>query len=90
MICLLGLGCFEVAVDIFIQQVPIYVNKQIVLTDAVKIVYGSRRGTDSKIAYDVYLDRYGSVSDAILLLLLRFPKLHCHGNCNFSLFFFSS
>ncbi|KAI3980591.1 hypothetical protein MKX01_025156 [Papaver californicum] len=37
-------------------KVPIFVNKQIVLTDATKIVYGARRRNYSKTAYDVYLD----------------------------------
>lgn len=40
------------------MQVPIYVNKQIVLTDAVRISYGMDRVRDSKSAYDVSLDRY--------------------------------
>ncbi|XP_026446050.1 bifunctional nuclease 2-like [Papaver somniferum] len=37
-------------------KVPIFINKQIVLTDATKIVYGARRRSYSKTAYDVYLD----------------------------------
>ncbi|OVA08869.1 Bifunctional nuclease domain [Macleaya cordata] len=37
-------------------KVPVYVNKQIVSTDAIRIVYGARRGSNSKTAYDVYLD----------------------------------
>ncbi|MCL7045080.1 hypothetical protein MKW94_012295 [Papaver nudicaule] len=37
-------------------KVPIFVNKQIVLADATKIVYGARRRNYSKTAYDVYLD----------------------------------
>ncbi|KAI3855956.1 hypothetical protein MKW92_046497 [Papaver armeniacum] len=37
-------------------KVPIFVSKQIVLTDATKIVYGARRRSYSKTAYDVYLD----------------------------------
>ncbi|PIA56736.1 hypothetical protein AQUCO_00700827v1 [Aquilegia coerulea] len=36
-------------------KVPIYVNKEIVLKDA--IVYGTRRGKDAKSVYDVSLDR---------------------------------
>lgn len=39
-------------------QVPIYVNKQIILTDAIRIVYGMGRVRDSKSTYDVVLDRY--------------------------------
>lgn len=37
-------------------KVPIYVNKQIVLTDAIKIIYGNWRGSDTKSVYDVSLD----------------------------------
>ncbi|KAF8405474.1 hypothetical protein HHK36_010380 [Tetracentron sinense] len=37
-------------------KVPIYVNKQIVWTDAIRIVYGTRRGIDAKSTYDVSLD----------------------------------
>uniref|UniRef100_A0A2P2J9R7 Uncharacterized protein MANES_02G110900 n=1 Tax=Rhizophora mucronata TaxID=61149 RepID=A0A2P2J9R7_RHIMU len=37
-------------------KVPIYVNKQIVLTDAIKIGYGMGRGHGSKPTYDVSLD----------------------------------
>lgn len=39
-------------------QVPIYVNKQIILTDAIRIVYGMGRARDTKSVYDVVLDRY--------------------------------
>lgn len=37
---------------------PVYVNKQIVLTDAMKIGYGSDRTHDAKPVYDVTIDRY--------------------------------
>ncbi|RVX16449.1 Bifunctional nuclease 2 [Vitis vinifera] len=37
-------------------QVPIYVNKQIILTDAIRIVYGMGRARDTKSVYDVVLD----------------------------------
>lgn len=40
------------------MQAPIYVSKQIVLTDAVKIVYGVNKLRDKKPTYDVFLDRY--------------------------------
>lgn len=39
------------------MQAPIYVSKQIVLKDAVKIGYGMARVRDTKPTYDVYLDR---------------------------------
>lgn len=53
-------GFLEIVTDMFsiYSQVPIFINKQIVLTDATKIVYGARRRSYSKTAYDVYLDRY--------------------------------
>ncbi|RVW51644.1 Bifunctional nuclease 2 [Vitis vinifera] len=37
-------------------QVPIYVNKQIILTDAIRIIYGMGRARDTKSVYDVVLD----------------------------------
>ncbi|KAI3669419.1 hypothetical protein L6452_40654 [Arctium lappa] len=37
-------------------RAPIYVSKQIVLTDAVKIVYGMGKLRDKKPTYDVFLD----------------------------------
>lgn len=37
-------------------KVPIYVNKQIILTDAIRIVYGMGRARDTKSVYDVVLD----------------------------------
>lgn len=44
--------------DIYYVQAPIYVNKQVVLTDAVRISYGMGRMRDTKSTYDVSLDRY--------------------------------
>ncbi|MQL71439.1 hypothetical protein Taro_003744, partial [Colocasia esculenta] len=38
-------------------QAPIYVSKDIVLKDAIKIVYGTWRGNGVKTVYDVSLDR---------------------------------
>ncbi|KAF9601558.1 hypothetical protein IFM89_020386 [Coptis chinensis] len=43
---------------IFFCKVPIYMNKQIVLTDA--IVYGTQRGKNAKSVYDVSLDRFNT------------------------------
>ena len=40
------------------MQAPIYVNKQIVLADAIRIGYGMGRVRDTKSTYDVSLDRY--------------------------------
>lgn len=40
------------------MQAPIYVNKQIVLADAIRISYGTGRVRDTKPIYDVLLDRY--------------------------------
>ncbi|CAA7403535.1 unnamed protein product [Spirodela intermedia] len=37
-------------------QVPIYISKDIVLKDAIKIVYGTWRGSSVKTVYDVLLD----------------------------------
>ncbi|XP_042508553.1 bifunctional nuclease 2 isoform X2 [Macadamia integrifolia] len=37
-------------------KVPIYVRKQIVLTDAIRVVYGMQRGNGAKVVYDVSLD----------------------------------
>ena len=39
-------------------QAPIFVSRQIVLEDAIKIGYGMGRTRDSKATYDVSLDRY--------------------------------
>uniref|UniRef100_A0A1D1YT47 Uncharacterized protein Rv1829/MT1877 n=1 Tax=Anthurium amnicola TaxID=1678845 RepID=A0A1D1YT47_9ARAE len=45
------------AINIAIQcQAPIYVSKDIVLKDAIKIVYGTWRGNGVKTVYDVSLD----------------------------------
>ncbi|KAK9109352.1 hypothetical protein Sjap_017412 [Stephania japonica] len=38
------------------MQGTYFVNKEIVLTDAIRIVYGTRRGNHSKSVYDVSLD----------------------------------
>lgn len=40
------------------MQAPIYVSKQIVLTDAIKLNYGMGRVRNTKSTYDVLLDRY--------------------------------
>jgi hypothetical protein len=40
------------------MQAPIYISKQIVLTDAIRIGYGVGRVRNSKPIYDVSLDRY--------------------------------
>lgn len=40
------------------MQVPIYVNKQIISTDAIRIIYGAGKARDTKSVYDVVLDRY--------------------------------
>lgn len=47
-----------ILVDICSVQAPIYVNKQIVFTDAIDIGYGMGRVRDTKPTYDVSLDRY--------------------------------
>lgn len=39
------------------MQAPIFVNKQIVLTDATRIGYGMDRSSRIKSTYDVLLDR---------------------------------
>jgi len=38
------------------MQAPIYVSKEVVLKDAIKIVYGKWKGS-GKTVYDVSLDR---------------------------------
>lgn len=40
------------------MQAPIYVSKQIVFTDAIRIGYGMGRVRNKKAIYDVLLDRY--------------------------------
>ena len=40
------------------MQAPIFVSRQIVLEDAIKISYGMGKKRDTKFAYDVSLDRY--------------------------------
>lgn len=40
-----------------LMQAPIYVSRDIVLKDAIKIVYGTWRGNCVKTVYDVSLDR---------------------------------
>ena len=42
--------------DIYYLQAPIYVNKQIVVRDAVRISYGMGRMREMKPTYDVSLD----------------------------------
>ncbi|BBH08071.1 Wound-responsive family protein [Prunus dulcis] len=48
------------------SKVPIYVNKQIVLTDAVRISYGMGRVRDTKSAYDVSLDSAADGPDFLI------------------------
>lgn len=44
--------------EICFWQAPIYVNKQIVVTDAIRFSYGMGRARNTKSTYDVSLDRY--------------------------------
>lgn len=48
------------------MQAPIYVNKQIVLADAIRIGYGMGRVRDKKSTYDVSLDRYIAYSGFVV------------------------
>ncbi|XP_021819502.1 bifunctional nuclease 2 isoform X2 [Prunus avium] len=48
------------------SKVPIYVNKRIVLTDAVRISYGMGRVRDTKSAYDVSLDSAADGPDFLI------------------------
>ncbi|CAB4318246.1 unnamed protein product [Prunus armeniaca] len=48
------------------SKVPIYVNKQIVSTDAVRISYGMGRVRDTKSAYDVSLDSAADGPDFLI------------------------
>ena len=41
------------------MRAPIYVNKQILLTDGIKLAYGMDRMRDAKSIYDASLDGYG-------------------------------
>ncbi|KAH0973604.1 hypothetical protein GBA52_025760 [Prunus armeniaca] len=50
----------------FSKVVPIYVNKQIVSTDAVRISYGMGRVRDTKSAYDVSLDSAADGPDFLI------------------------
>lgn len=59
--------------DIYYVQAPIYVNKQVVLTDAVRISYGMGRMRDTKSTYDVSLDRYFGGLNLGLLVYQFFP-----------------
>lgn len=54
------------------MQAPIYISKQIVLTDAIRIGYGVGRGRNSKPIYDVSLDRY------LAMLAYLCPNHQCH------------
>ena len=40
------------------MQAPIFVSRQIVLEDAIKISYGMRKKRDTKSTYDVFLNKY--------------------------------
>lgn len=40
------------------MQAPIYVSKEIVFTDAIRIGYGMGRVRNKKTIYDILLDRY--------------------------------
>lgn len=59
--------------DVYYVQAPIYVNKQVVLTDAVRISYGMGRMRDTKSTYDVSLDRYFGGLNLALLVNQFFP-----------------
>ncbi|KAA3474518.1 bifunctional nuclease 2-like isoform X2 [Gossypium australe] len=48
------------------MQAPIYVNKQIVLADAIRIGYGMGRVRDKKSTYDVSLDSAADGPDLLL------------------------
>ena len=52
------IGSPKLLICISCMQAPVYVNKQIVLTDAIRISYGMGRVRDTKSTYDVSLDRY--------------------------------
>ncbi|KAL5713930.1 hypothetical protein ACHQM5_015961 [Ranunculus cassubicifolius] len=60
-----------------IFRVPIFVNKQLVLTDA--IVYGRRRGKNAKTVYDVTLDSAAEGDDLIS------EELHLVGKLNIAI-----
>ncbi|PKI74436.1 hypothetical protein CRG98_005200 [Punica granatum] len=47
-------------------QVPVYVNKQIVLTDAIRIGYGADRSRDARPVYDVSLDSAAEGPDILV------------------------
>ncbi|XP_077246734.1 wound-responsive family protein isoform X2 [Tasmannia lanceolata] len=47
-------------------KVPIYVSKTIVSTDAIRLVYGKWRGSDSKPIYDVFLDSAAEGPDSLV------------------------
>lgn len=59
------------------MQAPIYVNKQIVLADAIRISYGTGRVRDTKPIYDVLLDSPMDGPDSLVeeLNLLQNMKL---------------
>ncbi|KAJ0040471.1 hypothetical protein Pint_28590 [Pistacia integerrima] len=46
-------------------KAPIYVSKEIVLADAIRIGYGTGRGRDAKPTYDVYLDSASEGPDSV-------------------------
>ncbi|KAF8043390.1 hypothetical protein BT93_A1656 [Corymbia citriodora subsp. variegata] len=50
---------------LYFSKVPIYVNKQIVLRDAIRFGYGTKRMRDRKPVYDVLLDSASDGPDAL-------------------------
>lgn len=48
----------QLLIGVFYMQAPIYVSKQIVLEDAIRIGFGMGRVRDTTPTYDVVLDRY--------------------------------
>ena len=63
--------------NLLFLQVPIYVNKQIILTDAIRIVYGVGRARDTKSVYDVVLDRYCCACSGLVFMSQIFITM-CH------------
>lgn len=55
------------------MQAPIFVNKEIVLTDAIRMVHGMARSSNAKAIYDVSLDRFVLVFPGTYIL---FPRLY--------------
>lgn len=59
---------------IWFVQAPIYVSKEIVFTDAIRLGYGMGRVHNKKAIYDVLLDRYCIV---IVSYVAPFPHRFC-------------